>query len=155
MKITLFLDIDGVFNGTKFYLDFKGKRKDIIDSEICEENIRNLMLCLTPNMDIVISSSWRHGRYDELLKRLSKFNFNGNIVGCTPNIIKNFKRVERGYEIESYIKEHDIKNYIILDDDCDMLEHQMPYFVRTNNRFGFTVDDIEKFNRIVESFGKD
>lgn len=49
----------------------------------------------------------------------------------------------RGEEIKRWLDEHDeVENYIILDDDSDMLNEQLTHFVQTDTYEGIT--DREK-----------
>lgn len=48
-----------------------------------------------------------------------------------------------GTEIKQWLdneRDHSdlITEYVIIDDDCDMLEEQLSYFVKTDNYFGFS-----------------
>jgi len=91
--------------------------------------------------DIVISSSWRIDGLNKLRWLWQERKYPGEIVGLTPRCseaaeyfgIKYFDEVDRGHEIEMYIRENKIRNYVILDDDNDMLLWQRHRFVRTGN----------------------
>ena len=37
----------------------------------------------------------------------------------------------RGSEIKYYLERHPYSSYVILDDDCDMLDEQLPRFINT------------------------
>jgi hypothetical protein len=62
-------------------------------------------------------------------------NLPGEVIGITPNLTygRGFSdHTPRGVEIQQWLDEHpDVTNYVILDDDSDMLEHQMKNFVVT------------------------
>ena len=81
-----------------------------------------------------------------------------DVVGVTDRIYyhkcsdkeKHEYHVCRGVEIEHYLYEHpEIKNYVILDDDSDMLLSQRKHFVKTHTRGGIYItfnssDNIKK-----------
>ncbi|MDD5151271.1 MAG: HAD domain-containing protein [Flavobacterium sp.] len=102
--------------------------------------------------DIVISSTWRSDGIDRLSTIWKNENMNRNIIGITPIMRSSYKNVQycvpRGFEIEiwlknqgfyhinwskeeqlKYCKESNIDQYLILDDDSDMLYSQRNNFV--------------------------
>ena len=115
---------------------------------------------------IVVSSSWRSGETVESLQFLfDRVGIVGEVVGLTPHLwckkpYEEFDgyRVPRGCEIDWWLDNHGefqrinwskeeqakyeeksiVKNYIILDDDSDMLYGQREHFVKTANGFGLT-----------------
>lgn len=55
-----------------------------------------------------------------------------------------------GVEIAEYLTEHsDITNYVILDDDSDMLLEQKDHFIRTDPYLGINEDDVEQAIKIL------
>lgn len=112
--------------------------------------------------DIVISSTWRYIGLGAFQKFWEGRNMPGKLVGITPyggykitdeTYGTEYHTTERGWEIQQFL--HDLANksikesfcvpeiydkqyesYIIIDDDKDMLPHQMPQFVQVNTRFG-------------------
>lgn len=134
MKV-IFLDIDGVLNvipqgfddyGAIFHHHFIDNLKRIIDET---------------DAVIVISSSWRMDGIDAMKNMWSDRNYPGEVIDITPhcNILINeglfsfFDEVARGDEIQYWLDRNDVENYVILDDDTDMLDSQMHNFVRTSN----------------------
>jgi hypothetical protein len=103
--------------------------------------------CQKFGFDIVITSTWRRNdNYKECL-------INGglrpgiNIFGRTPYLYGK----TRGEEIKAYLHEHpEITDYIIIDDDEDMLPEQMSRFIKTDGYIGFNLHDFEKFEKIVK-----
>ena len=67
-------------------------------------------------------------------------NLPGEVIGITPScyeivhkgICEFYDDVDRGYEIQGWIDTHEIDNYVILDDDNNMLDTQRNNFVRTS-----------------------
>ena len=110
---------------------------------------------------IVISSTWRHSGIEFMKKVWEMEEMEGEIIGITPSLRNNMIHIPRGMEIEYYLKE-DLKfnhinwdketqrdymtksgvdNYIIIDDDSDMLYRQRNHFVHVlpspRNKRGF------------------
>lgn len=115
---------------------------------------------------IVVSSSWRSGETVESLQKLFNLvGIKGDVIGLTPHLwcqkpyedMDGYK-VPRGCEIDwwldnqgdfqrinwseekqtEYINKAKVKNYIILDDDSDMLYGQKEHFIRTSHDHGLT-----------------
>lgn len=150
MKV-IFLDFDGVITTlkSKYKLDpdkmaLIGRILDATDAKI------------------VISSSWRRFSLEKTIKEItdtSKFNVGDNpfpypdaVIGvtermysfCYPDNDRHFG-LPRGVEIQHYIDTHkEIEQYVILDDDCDMLLCQANNFIRTNTYEGISELDAEK-----------
>lgn len=124
MKI-IFLDIDGVLNVIGQGYDKYGQ----LFHEHFQENLRYIIK--KTGAKIVITSSWR-GNGLEFLQNLWKDrNIGGEIIGITD--LDYDKYSCRGEEIDQYIKTHNVEKYVIIDDDSDMLEHQMKNFVCTSD----------------------
>lgn len=125
MKV-LFLDVDGVLNtftaGGLYALTRSKLRllEQIVKDTGCE---------------IVLSSTWRKDQYAfrKLVKKLAYRDL--NIAGTTP-VLWN---VPRGEEIDAWLKEHsETTRYAILDDNSDMLDHQLRNFFQTDGDYGLT-----------------
>ena len=111
MKI-LFLDIDGVLN--MFGESFRSFKRD--SNPLEDILIRRLEYILenVPNLNVVISSSWRQ---DELISSLLKYEFKyiNRIIGRTPRSYQDgfnentktyiVKRSNRGEQIAAYLDE--------------------------------------------------
>ena len=112
---------------------------------------------------IVISSTWRNSGIDFMRKVWELEGMHGEIIGITPSFRGDINgyTIPRGCEIDYYL-EHDLKfnhinwdktvqqeyiertgveNYIIIDDDSDMLYGQRNHFVHVlpspRNKEGF------------------
>ena len=58
----------------------------------------------------------------------------------------------RGYEIKEWLDKHtDIMNYVIIDDDSDMLKEQKKHFIRTSELTGLTSKLTEKAIKILNT----
>jgi len=135
----IFLDFDGVF-----ILD------DIIN-ETCIVNINNIIN--KTSAKIVVSSDWKNQHTIEELKILfKKWNIKGEIIGVTDNLWPeggSLSMIEkyRCNEINKYISEFDITNYVIIDD----LELYNGFYTEKNENFfntlfykGLTLEISEK-----------
>lgn len=137
----IFLDIDGVLNneshivklvellGNEQYLQLL---KDIEEIPFDYRSCKLLQeLINETNAEIILSSTWR---ISPILIELIEKYAGIKIKDKTPRL-----NTIRGKEIKSYLDSHkEITNYVILDDDTDMLEEQKNNFVKTNAQLGFT-----------------
>jgi hypothetical protein len=160
MKV-IFLDIDGVLNvipqghdafGGIFHSDFVENLKRIIDET---------------GAKIVISSSWRHSGLQKMLDMWEFRNLPGEVIGVTPDLYRFLdfegeRTMVRGDEIQAVLNIHpEITHYVILDDDTDMLKHQLGNFVQTSNNinhpdcidigYGLTKECTNKAIRILNA----
>jgi hypothetical protein len=182
----IFLDIDGVLNceeayrsgecqyqewiwedGRKdHYQRFCSRSKDLLNKLIKETGAK-----------IVISSTWRQSGIEFMRKVWALEEMEGEIIGITPSMRTKGIDIPRGMEIEYYLKE-DLKfshinwdsekqrehmeksgvdNYIIIDDDSDMLYRQRNHFVHVlpspRNKRGFNekyyAEALEKLSKDV------
>jgi len=132
MKV-IFLDIDGVLNvipkshddfGGTFHEDFVENLRQIIDET---------------GAKIVISSSWRFSGLEWMQKMWQFRNLPGDVIDVTTafadkKLNLNYWDVVRGHEIKVWLDAHtDIENYVILDDDLDMLDEQMNNYVQCSD----------------------
>ena len=149
MKI-IFLDIDGVLNVISHDNDKYG-------SQFHEHFVKNLAeLIRITDAKIVISSSWRKSGLAEMQDMWLERRLPGEIIDVTPSLylkrggsirfwngkerrhpterIASYS-IPRGVEIQYWLKNEsarfgDIKSYVILDDDTDMLLSQSKHYVR-------------------------
>ena len=141
----IFLDIDGVLNSQQ--------------ESICQnvkgtfnyEGLNRVSLGLLRKVvdltgaKIVISSTWRHDGHLPIAGAFEACGWRGivmekTIVGVTPWLTGI-----RGTEIQDWLETHkEYTNYVILDDDSDMLESQKDHFVHTDNVIGFNLYDMMK-----------
>ena len=162
MKI-IFLDIDGVLNHEAFYKERHEKLKngDKLNhpySEIdpkCVENLNSL--CNDTGAKIVISSTWRHSGLDYCKDVLEFHGFNGEIIDITPH--SRDSMCLRGNEILQWIRSnHDLvgdyynfTEYVILDDDSDMLYWQKNNFLLIDRFVGLTMGDVFRAKKILNN----
>jgi hypothetical protein len=151
MDKILFLDFDGVISipqGDKYGLCAKklGLMGEIIDETDCR---------------LVISSSWRLHDVESTIKYLSEpdknnlffngltFPFCDRIIGVTERLYTRdetgiFQHQCRGEEIKKWMEDNNFTgNYVIVDDENDMLPEQMDYFVQTDGEKGLMPFDVD------------
>ena len=161
MRKIIFLDIDGVIATPESIVDGEWglvESKQLLLKQILDET----------NAEIVLSSSWRLWSLEETKAYMTEkgFMFSDKIVGVTIRAYQYIDRTEkihlsipRGVEIQQWIdtnihsdngknfqrkklaKEY---NYVILDDDTDMLFTQRYNFINTNSVEGLTQLNAEK-----------
>lgn len=158
MKI-IFLDIDGVLNNDAHWKNIVKNNKPY--TQVSQKLLDKLLLIIEETgAKLVISSSWRGFQLRETiedfetckskneLKQITKY-----IVGITPH---SHERI-RGNEIKWFIENQDdclyyklvnekldIEDYVIIDDDADMLDEQKPHFFQTKYWSGLTMWDVKK-----------
>lgn len=169
MKV-IFLDIDGVLNCESAYRagecqyqewTWEDGRPDHYQ-RFCSwsKSLLNKLIDET-GAKIVISSTWRMSGIEFMKKVWEYEEMHGEIIGITPSMRNSAISIPRGMEINYYL-ENDLKfqhiswseeeqrkvmdasgvdNYIIIDDDSDMLYNQRNHFVHVlpspRNRDGF------------------
>jgi hypothetical protein len=70
--------------------------------------------------DVVISSTWRHGKTAaELQALLQSQGFTGRVLDTTPT---GTPGADRGEQIAAWLAEHAVGGYVIIDDHVDMGE---------------------------------
>ena len=162
MKIVM-LDIDGVLNSVRSVIArSKGRdRPTNITHKTFEERSLDVVavnllrrLCESTDAKIVISSTWRQGRTKEDFVNI--FAYYGwhdfPIIGATPKL-----NTIRGNEIANWISSYTelnqsdpIEQYVILDDDSDMLPEQKNNFVHVDLRDGLLLRDYVKALKILD-----
>lgn len=161
----IFLDVDGVLNHEDFYVDRyekmqagKWKKEDQLHYNIDTNCMVRLNKFLGEHEDvkIVISSTWRADGQEVLQTIFDRFGDNFDIIGVTPHL--NHECLQRGNEILYWImknynilgKHHfDYKNYVILDDDSDMLYQQKDNFIHVDRFHGLTDEVIDQMKVIL------
>lgn len=145
----LFLDIDGVLNSEVYYKssfksDNSSSRFDPKSVELIKKLVEEFSL------QIVISSTWRYGATDRLMHELK----NSKLIGYlyhewfTPVI----HPAHRGTEIKLWLELHpEVSDYIIIDDDENILEEQMKRFVKTDLHKGMTELHFNRVRAIFSS----
>lgn len=152
MKI-IFLDIDGVLNSQLYYT----KRKRDKDQSKEDYHLQNIdpkpieflnSLIAETGAKVVISSTWRMGNTLEYMQQLlTKRGLIGEIIDFTP--VLHHEGSLRGNEIYAWIQKNsemlcgsnvgaDFKEYVIFDDDSDMLYWQRNNYIKVDAYCGLT-----------------
>ena len=163
MKV-IFLDIDGVLNSEVFWAEksqcerrkeakAKGLNKDKqsalanIDPKAIE--LLNFIVEKT-DAGIVVSSTWKNDI--SLPYKLRYMGLKKPCYGITPDSSTRHRGTDIKLWLDLYKEDNiDIK-YVIIDDDTDMLEEQLPYFVHTSFYEGLTKELADK---AIEILNKD
>ena len=158
MKV-IFLDIDGVLNSEEFarwcheFPDFvREGGSNWVDPNAV---LMITSLCKDYNVKLVISSSWRMFDVQSTIDCFKNYRdltpLCKYIVGVTPRNTDDRIWESRGEEIQQYLNEHpEIDNYVIVDDDNDMLESQKDHFVRCSYLFGLIPSRVAKMQEILQ-----
>lgn len=147
----IFLDIDGVLNSQIFYTERnqeKREKNSPFGANIDERCVGYLnQLIADTGAKVVISSTWRIDGLEYCKSHLEAKGFKGEIIGITPHLrhLGGF----RGNEIHQWISENaemlcgsrvngDYKEYVIFDDDSDMLYWQRNNYIQVDAYCGLT-----------------
>lgn len=161
MKI-IFLDFDGVVNTCN--------PEDYTNERFCGKTLRKFLprtinelneVTKETNAKYVISSTWRLIDGLEGLRDYCKniMGLEGEIIDVTPNLSYSF--TVRGNEIRQWISDNedllgcyssDFKQYIIVDDDSDMLLWQADHFLNVDPFCGFNKNHTYRAIRMLNSF---
>lgn len=143
MNKYLFLDCDGVVNHEEWYERYWNEELQYTN---CDYDIDPLVikrlnkLVEETGCEIVMSSSWRFD-FEISVNRLKlsglKYDINERIDGCEFG-----GNVKRGELIRKFIMDNPCDNYLILDDDDDMLEEQSDHFIKVDRMVGFTDENL-------------
>jgi len=141
MKRIIFLDVDGVLN--------HHKTAHRVDPETADDGpgfrgmspecVKNLQTLIEKSGALVVmSSTWRKEPYglDNTERVARRQGFKGpRWIDITPTLYQGFRELERGHEIQAWLDEHLKKDepseFIIIDDDSDMV-HLLPRLVQTD-----------------------
>lgn len=179
MKV-VFLDIDGVLNSESWArgrfdkIDAHSIAAQYPYYEFDPESVKWLnYITEETGAKIVISSTWRLGRTIQQLNDLLKFVcVTGEIIDITTYMRatvpsysiprgceiehwleqKKFQRINYSREVQlKYMEDSLVENYVILDDDSDMLYNQREHYVRTSRQTGLNEDSAKKSVEILKT----
>lgn len=148
--IIIFLDIDGVMNSETYYKSVNTKQKNLSRFNPISVNIIT-KLVKEFNAKIVISSLWRFAMKKELSQELKKSNLVNYLHNdwSTPVIQPS----HRGKEIKLWLDYHpDISDFIILDDDDDILPEHSSFHIKTTLLAGLQEEHYFKAREILEQY---
>jgi hypothetical protein len=128
-------------------------------SEVDPKSVANLnSLIEDTGAKVVISSTWRHSGLDYCKDVLEFHGFKGEIIDITPNLRSD--NCLRGNEILKWVKDNEeligeryynFTEYVILDDDSDMLYWQRNNFLLIDRFVGLTMGDVFRAKRILNN----
>ncbi len=154
MKNVIILDLDGVLITTPTWkadeMDFDGYSAF---NKKCVENFN----VLTQNLDceLWLSSTRRMNKtLQEFRKIFSNRNLKKEITGFLSTTDYQTPRIK---EIESFLKDEAIDNFLILDDDSslhNLEEKYKKFWVQASLLVGFNSEKLEKAKQIIEHFWK-
>jgi hypothetical protein len=169
MKV-IFLDFDGVLNPThymmclgKMWRESNGliKSQDEFGHLFFQQNIDALNHILeNTNAKIVVSSTWRMSGKKVIEDMFFERNMNlaySEFFDITPDHAQPqpsglWLADERGAEIQAWLDAHpEVTNYVIIDDQSDMLPSQMNNFVKVNQWHGLTMQDANNAIKILNT----
>ena len=169
-KKLVFLDIDGVLNSERSFVGGAYRERDYHklynDGQIDDPYWLKITRCTIDPVSvdlinrvlrecdahIVLSSTHRMHFPDDdnKLKNLQEYLTNLGIygerlIGWTPRL-----NTKRGIEIKYWLDNNPgWDRFVIVDDDSDMMQEQMEYFVRTDSIVGVTIDTYRKMRSIL------
>ena len=170
----IFLDVDGVinhnvwFNWAHQHPEFlkEGGHRNIDPSSVS----KIIEICDKTGASIVMSSSWRLWSLGGTFKNLNGIRdlrpILDRMVGITPRTEERFRGEEIKYFLNACRKGNfytangnelsdgrfeisQFPRYVILDDDSDMLDEQLPFFIHINDEVGITEEDVNKAVKIL------
>jgi len=159
----IFLDIDGVLNCEIFYLE-RGQKKGIelpLDN-ICRKRVEWLNgLCERTSSKVIISYTWRHSGIEYCRKILKEAGATFEIIDITPDLRGN--GYVRGNEIYLWLQKnirpetygcryYEFFNYVIIDDESDMLLWQAEHLFKTDAYSGLTPNICYKIEEFFKKF---
>lgn len=163
----MFLDVDGVLNSVRSFAAGQARLKaysaenpdDPYWLKITKCTIDPIAVdlinraCRESDVKIVISSTHRMHVHDSPTKLDELKNYFGSL-GINPDYVIDWTarlHTPRGVEIQDWLIRHpEVKQYVIVDDDSDMLPEQMGNFVRCDGDIGLS---YKNFVDICTLFG--
>lgn len=155
----VFLDIDGVLNSDVYYTMKSNVNKEFPFSEIDPRNIFLLNKILERTGAGIVISSNRRLEYtkDVISDCFKKLGFIGEIIGYTPDLCSYNKFMVRGNEILKWMTDEcpvNLTNYVIIDDESEILYEQKDNFVKVDNAIGLCNTDVLKSIKILINASK-
>lgn len=164
----LFLDVDGVLNSyqsahfwhnkrdqskweNEGFAAWAGTLREYLTQEFDPIALSNLeeILREAPDLQIVVSSTWRLGETVESLKKIFAISplVASRILSKTPR----FGGEQRGKEIQDWLDRHPTTtDFVIVDDDSDML-HLKKHLFQTSAKVGLDWYLQEKISRYLKA----
>ena len=152
------LDIDGVLNHAKFFMSPEYLQTGSQLDEKCVKLLNQLDGAM-----VLVTSSWGENG-GKTAEELQMAGLELPIIGYTKKLHYQFEWACRGNEIEEWVlrtyggmgthfgSEYDSEDYeyVIFDDDQDMLLGQAEHFIHVDREIGLTQTDIDKAKKILK-----
>jgi hypothetical protein len=144
----IFLDIDGVLNSARYYksVDRSSEDWNRFDPKVV---LALKKLIEEFSAKIVIASTWRFGAVDMLKKELTNSGLDKYLHTDwkTPLVHPS----HRGTEIKMWLDKHpEVNTYLIFDDDTNILDEQLDYYIQTDIKFGLKEKHLQKAKQIFK-----
>lgn len=139
--IVIFLDIDGVILAGRHWKQNPRERIPADTIALLNE------ICQRTGAVVVVSSVWRADK--GLRGKLKRSGYSGRFHADwrTPELTSNGDFLnpppKRGDEIADWLQRNPVDRFCILDDDDDMLDEQLPFFIHTKFEDGLTKEHVE------------
>lgn len=147
----LFLDVDGVLNSLEFYERLRAKynydgawQNGLLDQECV---MRLYKIVKSTQACIVMTSSWRTNpaQMTKIVNQLRAYNL--EIYGIT-----EINGLSRGQQILNWVRAMKANNYVVLDDDDDVVDMDMfRHWVQTDYTCGLSDSDVCMAIHILEA----
>ena len=136
----LFLDIDGVLHPSSGSPPFVPDCIAVLES----------LLSDFPDIDIVITSSWREEKSLAELKALLGTQIGSRVIGVTPVIDEPFLHHARFHEGQAFLanSEYPDNPWVALDDEVGHYPPDSPVLI-TDRRTGITEDDSHRLKTMI------
>ena len=136
----LFLDIDGVLHPTSGSKPFVPACLSVLESLVSD----------FPDMEIVITSSWREEKPLSELKALLGAQLGSRVIGATPIIDEPFLHNVRFHEVQAYLSQTNKPNrpWVAVDDEIGNYPANSPV-IFTDRRTGITKDDGQRLKSMI------
>ncbi|GAA4159614.1 hypothetical protein GCM10022217_22580 [Chryseobacterium ginsenosidimutans] len=161
MKV-IFLDVDGVLNNAEYYKN-KSLHSHHKESSHFDSNNTNALnkIVESTRAKIVISSAWRMLKtLEEITMLFNEVGIKAEIIGFTESLHykDTYKIAPRGLEILKWIRDYHrtlkggLENYVIIDDEDDILDIQEKHFFHINDVVGLTDQNADVIIEFLNSY---
>ncbi|SFT59754.1 hypothetical protein SAMN05421857_1965 [Chryseobacterium formosense] len=161
MRIT-FIDIDGVLNNAEYYKNKSLHSHHKETSHFDSNNVNALnRIVESTGAKIVISSAWKLLKtLDEIKNLFNDIGIKAEIIGATESLHykDTFELAPRGLEILKWIRDHHksleggLENYVIIDDEDDILDIQERHFFHIDDTIGLTDQNADAIIEFLNSY---
>lgn len=151
-KPFVYLDFDGVLNSANYFKN-NIKNPDLSRDENQIDPQAVEFLNEIADWNFVLSSTWRKFKtLEQINVLLASRGFKGKIIAATPELSHPCLR---GNEIYAWMQENipdasDFTNYIVLDDDSDLLYWQRNNFIQVDGYWGIGPNHIYRAKRLLK-----